>query len=449
MDRGKKVGYSSVLRQRQYMKLLTADVINRFGDMVDGLTFQWLIFTLSGSAAWSAILVGVNWLPTILLQPVFGALAERLNKKRVMVLSDVIRGCIVLCFAAVYMSGALKPWHMLLFTTALSSVEAMRVPTGLAFTPDIVDMKCYSFASALSRTACTVMELAGSGIAGIIIAVCGAQTAMFIDAATFFISAALIFWIHPCECIRQSGTQKNKEESSVPALTKEKVGEAVRGRLDVLVGDLKTGFSYMKKERHILNLCVLGMILNAVLIPLSALNSPLIIGVLGCGSEMIGFVGIASSLGGIAGGIFYPWAGQRIRMHQSVLLGGMVIATGYAGYVLSPFISQCRGGIYILLFISSVLLCGGVSFIAAAVGTSLTMNTDSAYRARIGGIFNSMATMAIPIVSVIVSVLSVMFSVTFILMLSVVSCIIIFAVIAAKKISFEVEKNASQSVETD
>lgn len=431
------------------MKLLTADVINRFGDMVDGLTFQWLIFTLSGSAAWSAILVGFNWLPTILLQPVFGAIAERLNKKRVMVLSDVIRGCIVLCFAAVYMSGGLKPWHMLLFTMALSSVEAMRVPTGLAFTPDIVDMKCYSFASALSRTACTVMELAGSGIAGIIIAVCGAQTAMVIDAATFFISAVLILWIHPRKCIRQDAAQEAMKENSVSVSVKEKAGKSLRSRLTVLTGDLKTGFSYMKKERYILNLCVMGMILNAAIIPLSSLNSPMIIGVLGCGSETLGFVGIASSLGSIAGGIVYPWAGQRIRIRRSVLLGGAVFVTGYAGYMLSPLVLEYRVGLYMLLFMSNALLSGGVSFIAAAVGTSLTINTDSAYRARIGGIFNSMATMAIPMVSVIVSILSVQFSVPFILMCSVIFCIMIFVVIAVKKISFEVEDYESKSVEPD
>lgn len=65
MDKIKKQGYKSVLKQKQYMKLLAADMINRFGDNVDALTFQWLIFELTGSAAWSAILVGFNWLPTI------------------------------------------------------------------------------------------------------------------------------------------------------------------------------------------------------------------------------------------------------------------------------------------------------------------------------------------------------------------------------------------------
>ncbi len=431
MDNIKKTGYKDVLGQKQYMKLMAADVINRFGDALDALAFQWLIFTLTGSAAWSAVLVGVNWLPTIVLQPVFGALAERLNKKRVMVLSDVARGCIMLCFVVVYMRGALKPWHMLLFTMLLSSVEAMRVPTGIAFVPHVVDMKCYSFAGALNRTACTVMELAGSGIAGMMIAVCGVWTVMLIDAATFFISAVLICRISPNGCEQKAKTEKT-----------------VRRR-DVLIKDLKTGFLYMKKERYIFHLCVMGMVLNALFMPLNALMSPLVIGVLGYGSEMLGFVSIATSLGGIVGGMIYPWVGQKICARQTILLGGGILSAGYIGYVLSPLMVRSQAGLYLLLFISGALLCGGVSFIGAAVGTLLTINVDNDYRARIGGIFNSMATMAIPIVSVIVSGLSTIFSVTFILMLSVVLCMIVFAVIAVKKISFEVEDDGNKGVQAN
>ena len=417
MDKIKKQGYKSVLKQKQYMKLLAADMINRFGDNVDALTFQWLIFELTCSAAWSAILVGFNWLPTIFFQPVFGALAERLDKKKVMVASDVIRGSIVLCFAAVYMSGHLSPWHMLAFTMALSVVEAMRVPTGFAFIPHIVDMECYSFASALNSTAGTVMQLAGAGLAGIMIAALGAQAAMAVDAATFFVSAVLIGWIRPKQ--------------------PEKLAAAIK--LAVLAQDFKSGFTYMKHKRYILNLCLMGAALNAVFTPLNSLISPLVVGVLGGGSETLGFLSIAMSVGGLVGGFVYPWAGQRIKTRGAVLSGGAVLLTGYALVALTPVLRQDKVVVYGLLFVGGILLCGGVSFIGGAVGNALMVNTDEAYTARIGGIFNSMATMAVPIVSVLVSILSVSFSVAWILVLSVISCIIIFVIIAVKRISFEEE----------
>ena len=164
---------------------------------------------------------------------------------------------------------------------------------------------------------------------------------------------------------------------------------------------------------------------------------------------MLGFVSIATSLGGIVGGMIYPWVGQKICARQTILLGGGILSAGYIGYVLSPLMVRSQAGLYLLLFISGALLCGGVSFIGAAVGTLLTINVDNDYRARIGGIFNSMATMAIPIVSVIVSGLSTIFSVTFILMLSVVLCMIVFAVIAIKKISFEVEDDGNKGVQAN
>lgn len=423
MDKDKKTGYKTVLKQKQYMKLMAADVVNRFGDALDALAFQWLIFTLTGSAAWSAIVVGLNWLPTILLQPVFGALAERLDKKRIMVVSDILRGCIVLCFAAVYLCGALKPWHMLGFTLMLSSVEAMRVPTGMAFVPQVVDMKCYSYASALNRTACAVMELVGAGAAGVLIAACGVWTVMLIDAATFFISALFILWIHP----KGEQCQAKRRVRTGAVLLKN------------LKTDLKTGFAYMKRKRYIFHLCMMGMLLNAIFSPLNSLMSPLIIGILGCDSKMLGFVGIAMSFGGIAGGILYPWAGKNIGTRQSILLGGAVLSAGYGGFVFSPLMADRPVGLYMLLFISGVFLSGGITFIVSSVAVSMTVNTDEAYRARIGGIFNSMATLAIPASSVIVSGLSMVFSVPFILTLSVILCMIIFVIIAVKRISFEEE----------
>lgn len=452
MDKIKKQGYKSVLKQKQYMKLLAADMINRFGDNIDALTFQWLIFELTGSAAWSAILLGFNWIPTILLQPVFGALAERLDKKKVMVASDVIRGAIVLCFAAVYMSGYLSPWHMLAFTMALSAVEAMRVPTGFAFVSHIVDMECYSFASALNSMVSTVMQLAGIGLAGMMIAVFGAQTAMAVDAATFFISAVLIGWIRP----KQAGTpvKVSEKQSGCQADCKSDVKGAgclafaeIKRKFNVLAKDFKSGFIYMKDKRYILNLCLMGAVLNAVFTPLNSLLSPLVVGVLGGTSETLSFFGIAMSAGGLVGGFVYPWAGQRICVRRAVLFGGTILSAGYALVALTPFLQQHKAVMYGLLFGGGILLCGGVSFISGAAGNALMLNTDEAYKARIGGIFNSMATMAVPAVSVLVSIFSILISVTWILALSVLLCIIIFAVIAVKSVSFEEERdNGSQGV---
>jgi hypothetical protein len=59
------IGYRDVLKQKEYMKLIFANIINRFGDSIDSIAFTWLVFSLTGSAAWSAIIFGINRVPTI------------------------------------------------------------------------------------------------------------------------------------------------------------------------------------------------------------------------------------------------------------------------------------------------------------------------------------------------------------------------------------------------
>ena len=72
MSEEKKIGYRDIFRQKEYMKLLVAGLINVFGDSIDAIAFTWLVYQLTGNAAWSALVFGINSLPTILVTPFVG-----------------------------------------------------------------------------------------------------------------------------------------------------------------------------------------------------------------------------------------------------------------------------------------------------------------------------------------------------------------------------------------
>ena len=72
-------GYRQIFKQREFMKMTGANFINRFGDSIDMIAFTWLIFELTGSASWSAIMLGVNMIPNVLVQPFAGAIVERMG----------------------------------------------------------------------------------------------------------------------------------------------------------------------------------------------------------------------------------------------------------------------------------------------------------------------------------------------------------------------------------
>ena len=78
-EQAEKIGYRDILSQKQFMKIIFADVISRFGDSIDAIAFTWLIYTVTGSAAWSAVIFAVNQIPTVLLQPFAGVLVDGMH----------------------------------------------------------------------------------------------------------------------------------------------------------------------------------------------------------------------------------------------------------------------------------------------------------------------------------------------------------------------------------
>ena len=77
-----KINYKDVLKESDYRKLLISTVINRFGDALDAVGFTWLVYQITHSGTWSAIIFALNILPNVIIQPFTGALVERLDKKK-------------------------------------------------------------------------------------------------------------------------------------------------------------------------------------------------------------------------------------------------------------------------------------------------------------------------------------------------------------------------------
>ena len=136
--------YKGVFTQTQYMKLIVANMINRFGDSIDMIAFSWMAYQISGSTTWMAIVFAFNALPSILFMPFAGAWVESMNKKLAMVITDVGRGILVVMIAFLYINQMLTP-IMLVFTTLLiSTLEAFRIPAGMAIIPIVLDKEHYN-----------------------------------------------------------------------------------------------------------------------------------------------------------------------------------------------------------------------------------------------------------------------------------------------------------------
>lgn len=414
-ENNKAAGYKEVLKQKEYMKLIVANVINRFGDSVDSIAFTWLVFSLTNSPAWSAIIFGINRLPTIFLQPFAGAMVENWNKKRVMVITDIIRGICVSLIAVMFIFHILNPWILLLTTLVISGAEAYRGPAGTAVLPRILDKSCYDFGISLNSSLTNVMELAGVAAAGVILGLFGTQAAIFIDGATFWGSALIILFIN-------TGEEKTSGE---------KIN--VKGYFDILKG----GFDYIKRNRIILNFVFLAMAANGILVPLNSLQAPLVQDILKQGEYMLSVLSFSLAAGLGAGSVLYPYIAKKLSTRMVVFIGGLSLSFYYLVLVLSGFLSTYKILVYAICFLIPFITGCALSLLMTALNVQFMKQVETQYLARVGAIMSSGCACIIPAVSFGVSILTELLPLSTIFYIAGGAGIIFFSAVYLRKLKFE------------
>ncbi len=385
-------GYRAALKHREFRKMTAADLISRFGDSVDSIAFAWLVYQLSGNATWSAVIFGCNMLPTVLLGPFAGVMVEARDKKKVMVLCDLVRGFMVCLLAAMHAIGVLTPVGMLAITLVNSTVEAFRRPAGMAYIPQLLPKDDYDFGLSLNSSLSRGMEIIGLAAAAGIIAWLGIGGAIFIDGATFFLSALLI------ACIR-----KNNLFPAAKAAQEEGYWQAFR-----------SGLSYVKKSPAILRICLMALLLNGLMVPINALQAPLVSGLYGMGAEVLSLSGILVTAGIALGSFLYPYLSKHISAKALFIFGFLAVALCYGGLIwLAPLKNQ---PILFYTGISAILLI--FAFAMALLNAYATINlmklVKPEYMARTSSTLGAVTVLAIPVVSFLISGLTLILSLSYV-----------------------------------
>ena len=119
-----------------------------------------------------------------------------------MALADLLRFVCVAAIVTLYTTGLLSPALIVVFTLATSTVEAFRLPAGGAILPQLLEKEYYTLGKAANYSVSRISGLVGYMLAGGVIALIGAVGALWIDAATFLISSAIIWSIRYKEDLR-------------------------------------------------------------------------------------------------------------------------------------------------------------------------------------------------------------------------------------------------------
>ncbi len=185
------VGYIGLLRSNSnFRRLWIGQFVSQTGDWFNSVALFTLLLNLTGSGAAVGYILILKLLPTFFVSPLAGVVADRFNRKTIMIASDLLRALLVLGFLLVRRPD--QVWIVYTLTALEIVLTSFFEPAKSAAIPELVTRDELISANGLSGAAWSVTLALGAALGGLVTGVFGRDVAFIIDALTFLISAAFI-----------------------------------------------------------------------------------------------------------------------------------------------------------------------------------------------------------------------------------------------------------------
>jgi len=350
-----------VLRDnRDFRTLYAANAISQMGDWLNVVALFSLLLELTGKGEAVAIALLTRFLPMFFAGPAAGVLADRISRRAILIVSDLLRAALVLCLLLVRRPD--QVWVAYAVVTAHSLVSAFFEPAQQAMLPNLVSEEDYPLAATLENSLWAVTLATGSALGGVVLAVVGRDAAFVCDAVSFLGSAALIARLPP-------GRARRADKQAIEVLEEGRApGSLVQNLLGVR--DLQEGVRYVASHRRVRALLAVkasfGLTLGGVLVLLAYFGEKVFAQGNGAG---IAVLWTARGIGSFAGPFAaFRLAGTDERGLRRGISGAFALLTiCYVGFALSPAIGYAAVALAIANAGGSILWTSGSTLLQRLV----------------------------------------------------------------------------------
>lgn len=303
------------LRNPIFARLYTAQTTSLLGDALTWVGLALLAFELAGKESAVVLSVALTLRVTafVLLSPLAGAIADRFDRKKIMVVTHTIRMAIVGLLPFVT-----QIWQIYVLIFALNVFNAFFTPTYQATIPLVTGQNDYPQAIALSSATYQLLGVLGPGIAGSVAAFVGVRQVFFLDALSFLVASVLIFTLPGQLRVEPS------QQSSV-----------VRGRT---WSDVKNGTTRLLGDTHIRYGLFMQLVASIAGAQILVNTVGYVQGILKLGNIQYGWVMAAFGIGATVSAVGIGVIGQRFARTTVILFGATLITLALlpANYVNLP-----------------------------------------------------------------------------------------------------------------
>jgi len=312
------------LRHRDFRLLLTGQTVSSFGNSISNVAVPFQLLALGASPIQLGIAIALETATSVAFLLLGGAVADRVQRRTLILASDVLGGMVVAALAMLSASGALRIEHICVAAVALGAADAFLSPAYTAIIADLVPGDILRAGNAARLLTRSLARIAGPTVGGLIVALVSPAAAFGIDGLTFLFSFGTLLLAHPDRRIRASSSS--------------------------IVTDIREGFGYLFSYRWLWTTTIYFMLVNVAYAGQSGVMAPLLVrDTLGGDARTFGFLMAAYGVGTIIASVgvaqLVTRRPGRVMFAFEILAALTVLSIGLVPTLPVAFVSMALMGV--------------------------------------------------------------------------------------------------------
>ncbi len=340
-------------RHRNYRILFPANTVSNIGSWAQRIAQDWLVLELTNNnGTYLGLVTAVQFAPVLLFSLHGGKLADRFNKRKVLIFTNIAGGAASLGLGALVITEHIQLWHVFALATVLGISTAIDAPVRQSFTTEVVGQVDLPNAVSLNSANFNAGRLVGPALSGGLIAAFGTGPSFIVNGLSyFFVIAALL----------------NLNEKAFFHLDRPKSD-----------GNIREGIAYAKARPDIYVVMLMVFFLATFGLNFQIFNALMATQEFGLGPANFGLMGTFIAIGSLSGAIGSARL-ERFRNTKFVILGGIAFSASIMVLSILP---------NYITYVIWLPICGVTALTTLVSANSIVQtSTDPAIRGRVMGLY--------------------------------------------------------------
>jgi len=344
----------ALLRQGPFRRYILGSLVSDSGTWMQMMAQSWVMSGLTNKAIMLGLVNFAAGLPALVLAPTAGSLADRLDKRKILIATQIAQIVFAIALGFLVLSGRVQIWHIIFFALLLGIAFSYEMPAISALVPELVKRDEIAAAVALDRSVFHGSRLIGPSLAGYFVAWWGEASAFFTNAISFVALIAALISLPK----RPIGTAEEEEQRR---------------------SGIMEGFRYVRSNRIILSLIALIALNTVFVFPAISVMLPLYVrNILHLGAKSMGTLMAVSGTGAFLGSIGLL---SVAREHRLRFMGGNVVAIAVGVFLMS------RSNGFLLTACAMGIIAVALSMNFGLANTIVQEHAPAHLRGRVSAVF--------------------------------------------------------------